>query len=444
MIWVVIFFLLSSIFRLSNLNLIEFKSDEATTVYQIVQFFDQPYLIQRGLISGTGVYNFPLFSYLMIGLGIWSQDPQFLSGIIALINSLLVGIFFLFVKRYYDFITALVASLLLAFSPWAILFSRKIWAQDLIFLFLIPVLYLLHELILKKNTKVVLPLFLLLVLLAQLHGSGLFILAITIVVLLILRIRVDPKKAILGALIGLIPILPYLIFQINSNPACPDCEAFVKYQQSVRSFDSLNFLRPFQIISGLGFHFVLGRSYVDFIATYPQVDQFKYIFATAIPVTLAGMLLIIKERKYLYLVIYFVAIPFLYFITKTQSYMHYFVMIIPVSILLFAKAVTSAFTTAHIKFLKASIIVYFLIFLISNIIFTTYFYNFIGSKKDIEGDYGPVYSLTKEFVEKETRIYQHLPHYKELRSFSYIYAQSKDFHTKLGEFLLMEGNDEKE
>src|SRR3990167_7045496 len=105
-VWVVIFFLLSSIFRLSNLDLIEFKSDEATTVYQTVQFFESPYLIERGLISGTGVYNFPLFNYLMVALGVFSKDPQFLSGMIALINSLLVAVFFLMVKKFYGQLTA--------------------------------------------------------------------------------------------------------------------------------------------------------------------------------------------------------------------------------------------------------------------------------------------------------------------------------------------------
>src|SRR3990167_8440726 len=201
-VWVVIFFLLSSIFRLSNLDLIEFKSDEATTVYQTVQFLDPPYLIQRGLISGTGVYNSPLFNYLIIPLSLWSRDPQVLSGVIALINSLSVAAFFLLVKRYYGQLTAIFASLLLVFSPWGVIFSRKIWAQDLISLFLIPFFWLSHELILRKNTKVVLPLFALLVLLIQLHGSGLFLFTVTILILLILRIRVSFKSVILGILIG--------------------------------------------------------------------------------------------------------------------------------------------------------------------------------------------------------------------------------------------------
>lgn len=440
-VWIIIIFLLSAVFRLSNLDLIEFKSDEAITVYQTVQFFNHPYLITRGLISGTGVYNFPLFNYMMIPIALWSRDPQILSGIIALINSLLVVLFFLMVKKYYGKLTAVFACLLLAFSPWSVLFSRKIWAQDLINLLLIPFLYLLHELILKKNHKVVLPLFLLLTLLIQLHGSGLFLAATTILIFVISRIHLNYKNALIGVLIGLIPILPYVLFQISSYPQCPDCQSFLKYQQSFRIFDFNNFLRPFQITSGLGYHFILGKSYADFISVFPLNNLFKIVFASGFLVILTGILFVlIKKIKYLFLAIYFAVIPFFYFITKTPAYMHYFVMMIPVSVLLFAIAIQSTYSFVKAKFLKISVVVYFLIFLISNVNFLTYFYRFVENKKYIEGDYGPVYSVTKSFIEKETSDYRNLPYYNQLAGFAYIYAELPSLHSKLGEFFLEKGN----
>ncbi len=396
-VWVVIIFLLSSIFRLSNLDLVEFKSDEATTVYQTEKFFEHPYLIQRGLISGTGVYNFPLFNYLLIPLIFWSRDPQVLSGIIAFINSLLVVLFFLMVRRYYNRLTAIFASTLLAFSPWAVLFSCKIWAQVLINLFLLPFLWLLHEVIFNKNTKVILPLFLLLALLMQLHGSGLFLAVATVVILIMLRIRINVRKALIGILIGLIPVIPYILFQISSYPTCPDCAAFLKYQHSFRSFDFTNFLRPFQTVGGLGYHFVLGKSYAEFIAVYPLVNLLKYVFTSAILVILAVILFIsVKKRRFLYLVIYFMAIPLLYFITKTSAYMHYFVIIIPVSVLLFAISINAVYSLVRSKFLKIGVIAYFLLFVASNIAFLISFYQFLEFKKQIEGDYGQIYSVTRE------------------------------------------------
>lgn len=438
--WMVTIFLLSSIFRLFNLHLIEFKSDEATTVYQTIQFFDRPYLIERGLISGTGIYNFPLFNYLMIPLSLWSYDPMVFSGAIALINSLLIVVFFLMVKKYYDQLTAIFASLLLAFSPWGVIFSRKVWAQDLIFLFLIPFLWLLHEIILRKNTKVTFPMFVLLALLVQLHGSGLFLLAVTILILLILRVKLSLKSAAAGILIGLIPAISYLFFQINSLPPCPDCEAFLKYQNSIRIFDFNNFLRPFQIISGLGYHFVLGRTYNDFINAYPLVNLLKYVFTLGFLAIITGLIfVIVKKRKYLFLVIYFVSLSLFYLITRTQAYMHYFVIVIPISVLLFAILMNAAFSYVQGKFLKTMVIAGFSVFLASNILFLYFFNNFLELKKSIEGDYGPIYSLTKSFIEKEVESYKSLSYYPQLRGYAYIYAQSKNLHSKLGEFFSGKG-----
>lgn len=399
--WLVIIILLSSVFRVFFLDLIEFKSDEATTVNQIIQFFNSPHLIERGLISGTGVYNFPLFNYLMIPISLWSREPIILSGVIAVVNSLLVGVFFLFVRRYYNLMTAVFASLLLAFSPWGVIFSRKIWAQDLIFLLYIPFLWLLHELILKKNPKVVFPLFVLLALLIQLHGSGLFLFAVTILTLLIMRTKINPGRAICGFLIGLIPAIPYILFQLTSMPFCPDCEAFIKYQNSSRPFDMNNLLRPFQVIGGLGYHFVLGKSYIDFAIVYAVIYKLQYVFTLGFFGILAGLFfVIVRKQKYIFLVIYFISIPVLFFVTKTTAYMHYFVVILPISVLLFAISMTSVYSFFKIRLLKVVLIGVFLVFLGSNILFIYLFNSFLYNKKDIEGDYGPIYSLTRDRIEK--------------------------------------------
>lgn len=398
--WLVAIILLSAVFRIFFLDLIEYKSDEATTVSQTVKFFNSPHLIERGLISGTGVYNFPLFNYLMIPVSLFSRDPMILSGIIAAINSLLVGVFFLIIRRYYDFLTAIFASLLLAFSPWGVIFSRKIWAQDLLFLLYIPFLWLLHELVLKKNSKVILPLFILLALLMQLHGSGLFLFTVTVLVFILMRIRINIKNAVGGFLIGLIPSIPYILFQFGSVPACPDCDAFMKYQNSSRLFDLNNLLRPFQIIGGLGYHFVLGKNYADFMTIYPIINQLKYVFTLGILGILAGSIIIIKKRNYIFLVIYFIFIPLLFLITKTTAYMHYFVIVLPISVLLLAVSMASAYSAFKSSIFKALTIGFFLIFLGANIAFIYFFNNFLYNEKDIDGDYGPIYSLTKERIEK--------------------------------------------
>lgn len=400
--WIVAILLSAAFFRVFFLNLIEFKSDEATTVYQTVQFFINPHIIQRGLISGIGAYNFPLFNYLVILLTVFSRDPQFISLLIALLNTILVAIFYLVIKRYYDQVTAVFAAFLLAFSPWAIIFSRKIWAQDLILLLFIPFFVLLHELIIKKKTQFTILLFTLLVLLIQLHASGLFLAVATVIVFFILRVKINFWQMLIGIVLGLIPAIPYIVFQLTANPSCPDCEAFVKYQQSEHSFDIYSLIRPFQLMNGQGYHFVLGNNYADFIFFFPFLNTLKYFFLSSFLIPLAGIFFILtKKRNYLFLILYLIIIPLLYFVTRTTPYMHYFVLLIPIVATIYAISFSGFYYLAKTRLLKIVIVLIFSCFVASNIIFLYSFYQYLSFSKIINGDYGPIFSYTQELKNKK-------------------------------------------
>lgn len=438
--WIIVFLLSAASFRILCLNLIEFKLDEATTVYQTVQFFLSPHIVSRGLISGIGTYNFPLFNYLVILLAIFSKNPQTISFLIALINVTFVPIFYLIIRRYYDQITAVFATFLLAFSPWAVLFSRKIWAQDLILIFMIPILWLLHSIILEKNTKFTLPLFILLTLLTQLHGSGIFFMIATILIFLLLRTRVNIKHALLGVSLGMIPAIPYIFFQISSNPTCVDCLVFLKYQQTVRNFDIYNFIRPLQLLNGMGYHFILGNSYNGFILSFPIVGYLKYMFVfSTIFSFLGGIYILFRNRTFIFILLYTFIIPLLYFITRTQPYMHYFVILIPIMSILCAMGFIFLYGIKKTRFWQVSIILLFSFFIIVNIIFLVFFYTFLSTQKIIEGDYGPIFSVTENFIQENTKDYKKLPIYNELLSYAYIYPKPETVHSKLNEFFLTHG-----
>lgn len=439
--WIIVILFGAAFFRIFFLNLIEFKLDEATTVYQTTQFFISPHIIQRGLISGIGVYNFPLFNYLILLLGLFSRDPQFITFLIALINTMLVPIFYLIIKRYYNQVTAVFAAFLLAFSPWAILFSRKIWAQDLILLLFLPFFILLHELIIKKKTQLTMPVFILLALLIQLHASGLFLAFTTILIFIILRVKINYWQALIGFIVGFMPSIPYFSFQLNANPICPDCEAFFKYQQAQRSFDIYSLVRPFQLMNGQGYHYILGNSYNDFVAFFPLLSILKYFFLSSFLIPIVGVLFIItQKRNYMFLVLYLVVIPFLYYVTRTIPYMHYFVIFTPIMAALSAIAFSGFYSLAKTKFLQVVVVLSFSSFIISNIIFLCSFYGFLSSREIIKGDYGPIFSYTQKNIDNEIKQYSNLPYYSELQSFAYVYQKSTDFHYKLGMFFLKRGN----
>lgn len=385
--WAIIVFAAAAIFRLTYLDLIEFKLDEARDVYEMVKFYKEPYLMQRGTIQSTGVYNPPLWYYLLVLISLPSRHPQYLSWMIALLNSGAVVAFYLVVRKYYGNLVGLVSSLLLAFSPWAILFSRKIWAPDLLMLFIVPLFYYLHQ----SGSKKWFWMALFLSLITQLHASGLFLAVAIIGFLIISRTRISLKYALIGLIVSLIPLIPYLIHQLQTG--CSDCQAFLAYQQEgVRVFDANVFLRSFQLINGSSFNIILGTDYDIFLEKYPWVKTFGLIFLLEFLLMVAGIVHSLRIKNYL-LLLPMLIVPLLYLITQTQAIMHYFIILIPFVAVVYSQAIDRLF-----KWKKAIGIIVITFIIIINIIFELVFYQFLSQKQNIEGDYGPIYALTAQEI----------------------------------------------
>lgn len=437
-IFIIAFIFLSAVFlRISFLDLIEFKYDEAFTVFELNQFFSHPYLMQVGPPQSTGVYNPPLFNYFMIAISLFSRHPQYLSLLIALINSIFIVIFYHFVKKFYNPSFAVFSSLLLAFSPWSIIFSRKIWVPDLIQPLIIIFLYFFY-LIYKENRKgVVIPMFSILALLPQLHASGLFFLISTMIILKISKIKVDLKKAVLGFGLGVIPAIPYFFRQLTSSPFCIDCQAFLNYQKTSRSFDLENFIRPFHLLGGLNFQVLLGEDFYLFWDLLPGNNFIYALFVVQILLLFLGIVFIIfYQKKELFLIYYLIFLPLFYFLTKTPSYMHYFMVINPIVILLTAFGLTYLKKINQTFIFQRVIWLFFVLIIGGNIFFQLQLYNFISTKENISGDFGPIFPLTEKFVNEKINNYLLFSDYEQLRSYAFMFAQSPYFHFKIAEYFI--------
>lgn len=434
--WPVFIFITSSIFRIFFLDLIEFKFDEAYTIFLANNFFIQPYIAQYHGISSIGVHNFPLFAYLITALSIPSRDPQYLSFIIGLINTFSVVFYYFFVKKFYGNLTAVFSSLFLALSAWSIIYSRKVWGPDLVLPLLIPIYYFLHKLILEKNTKVTLPLFILLTLLIQLHLSGIYLLLASIIIFLLLKIRVNIKAALTGILVGLIPAIPYFLYNFSSIPFCPDCISFLSYQKAA-GFDFYNFIRPFQFINGSFFTDPLGKDYSNFLNVFPMIKIFNIIFLIGSSLPLIAIAVILKyKRKFSFLVLYFLFIPLIYFLTRTASLMYYFIILSPIIMLFYAFPLSHAFNSTKKIFIKVPVLLALISLLVVNFIFVYSFFQYLSMKKNINGDYGTIFIKTKEYVQEQTSSYVFLPNFPYLKSYIYMFPNPEIIHAKLGEYFM--------
>lgn len=191
--------------RLVRLDLMEFKADEgeACRLALHVLGHHEPgvgsFFPTAGLVASVGVPNPPLFVYLIsIPLAV-ARTPLAAAVFVALANVAAVGLCYVVGKRYFTPFVGLVSAALFALSPWAIVYSRKIWAQDLLPIFTVLFLLATYTFLVERRPRSVLWLIVLVGAATQIHLSA-WVLGVALVVVLALgRELVERRWVALGA-----------------------------------------------------------------------------------------------------------------------------------------------------------------------------------------------------------------------------------------------------
>ncbi len=203
--------------RFQRTDLLEFKGDEAYAthiVHRVLQGGGWP---QVGLLSSVKVLNPPLFLYLLVPLFAIHASPIFVCGAIATLNLLAIVIAWHVGRKYYGPLAGLVTALLFAVSPWAVIYSRKIWAQDFVPLMTAGTIWALHALVFGQRRRAVFWVALLPLLVIEVHFAGLALTATVIGLLLWLRPKMDWRWAVAGLALAGVLLVPYLNYQIAHN-----------------------------------------------------------------------------------------------------------------------------------------------------------------------------------------------------------------------------------
>lgn len=406
---------LAGFFRLTNLNLIEYKTDEAINVFLASRpIFGHPFP-SGGTVSSVGIPNPPLFNYLLFPFVIFTTDPKVLTFFIALANVIAIGFWFIFIKRYYGLISAFITSSFFALSPWAILYSRKIWAPDILLPFLIGLLWSSHEIAIKNNKKHWIPYTFLSLSLIQLHQSSLFFLVpFTFFLVISNRSMFSFRYILFGLLLGLLPLIPF--FQYEIQHGCPDCSALITAEEKVAVKSSPTvFLRNLQIVGTGYYNYVFGvNDLLIFKQTYPLAYNIRNLFYINYILLPIGMSLFYKRHKKSRFLIYTtVSLSFLYYFFRIEPVMHYFIIILPL-LFLFLSYPFLYFFEKKSLYLRVPFFILFVSLFISYGIFDFSFSSFLKSHKGTGGDYGPIYSETEKNIKRNTTHYLGEKNFKEM------------------------------
>ncbi|MCC7208251.1 MAG: glycosyltransferase family 39 protein [Anaerolineae bacterium] len=124
--------LLAAGLRLGNPGVVEFKRDEANLSRLALDMAHGESLPLLGITSSVGLPNPPFSVYLFVPPFLVSDDPVLATHYVAALNVIAVLLAYLLARRYYGPLAALTAGLFFAVNPWAVIFARKVWAQDLL------------------------------------------------------------------------------------------------------------------------------------------------------------------------------------------------------------------------------------------------------------------------------------------------------------------------
>ena len=164
--------------RLLWLDLMEFKPDEADAFRLALHALghSEPgvgrFFPTAGLIASVGIAFPPLYVYVLaLPLAI-VRDPLAAAAFIAATNVIAVWLCYIAGTRYFSRFVGLASAALFALSPWAIIYSRKIWSPDLLPICTCAFLIALHEFLVEKRSRAAVWLILLAGVAVQFHFSA--------------------------------------------------------------------------------------------------------------------------------------------------------------------------------------------------------------------------------------------------------------------------------
>jgi 4-amino-4-deoxy-L-arabinose transferase-like glycosyltransferase len=274
--------------------------------------------------------------YLFAIPALVSSDPIALAMLPALLNTLAIALTYFLARRFLSPGGALAAALLFAVAPWAVIESRKIWAQDLLPFFTVLFFIFAFAWLREGRWRHALAMAVTLSVLNQIHYSSVALWLILLFLLWRRRSKRALKQLAVGAALYTVLWAPFAVVVLRGD-------AFAKgdyrpVQASIRETPAHGARAMWwqaQLMGYGGFESLLGVSAQDLSGPMPPAAWFTVACMILIVGGLAAAILRLRARPELWL-------PLLWFLLPTvllsihRVMFHYFIVCWPVTFLLAA------------------------------------------------------------------------------------------------------------
>jgi hypothetical protein len=345
---IVLLVFVAAMVRLFLISSSRFTGDEALFYQAAVQIHDGTFFPQLGpaVTGGAARHPGPLFYYLMSISQFFSRSPEAANAEVAILGAFSVGFVWAAVRSMLGFFPAFIAALLMAFSPWSILYSDRIWNANVIIFLVSVAFWAAVKVYQTPQSRWIALLIAVSAVMPQFHLS-------VPVVWLSLLVMIAPKWkqwnwkwAVLGVLIGVVGYIPYLEYEFQSgfaNLRALQAEN-IHYSGDIQSYEAVLYAFRFFTLDTT-YHELMGywgglsdASSIHALFYGSPIRPFNIfrLFALLSSLVLAGLIYFyaFRERKYLSIfwrafLVGMVADIALMTLTRKPFYPHYLTPMLP-------------------------------------------------------------------------------------------------------------------